>query len=122
MQDEIVAKINEQSQPDVRNPQLEEQISVDVLGKRSNYLKGYGIHKNKYATHSQAMPNPEVDALKQVVADQAKVVADQAKIVADYSTRLETMMLFVATKFGVDPATIPGFIPGSENGEDTLIL
>ncbi|KAG5541645.1 hypothetical protein RHGRI_021473 [Rhododendron griersonianum] len=81
---------------------------------RSGYLKGYGIRTSTYATQSQAVPNSEVVALKEVVADQAKLIADYAK-------KFETMMLFMATKNGVDPATIPGLISSNENREDTSI-
>ncbi|KAF7132443.1 hypothetical protein RHSIM_Rhsim09G0079100 [Rhododendron simsii] len=49
---EIAKKIAEQSQPGVTNPQSEIQVSIDVLGKRSSYLKGYGIRKRTYATQS----------------------------------------------------------------------
>ncbi|KAF7134583.1 hypothetical protein RHSIM_Rhsim08G0110800 [Rhododendron simsii] len=111
---EIAKKISEQSQPGVTNPQSGVQVSIDVLGKRSDYLKGYGIHKRTYATHSQVVPNSEVVALKEVMADQAKLLADYAK-------KFETMMLFMATKNGVDPATILGLISSNENGEDTSI-
>ncbi|KAG5543555.1 hypothetical protein RHGRI_016331 [Rhododendron griersonianum] len=110
----IAKKIAEQSQPGVTNPQSEVQVSIDVLGKRSGYLKGYGIRKRTYATQSQVVPNSEVVALKEVVADQAKLLVDYAK-------KFETMMLFMATKNGVDPATIPGLISSNENGEDTSI-
>ncbi|XP_058191391.1 uncharacterized protein LOC131308467 isoform X2 [Rhododendron vialii] len=112
--DKIAKKLVEQSQPGVTNPQSKVQNSIDVLGKRLGYLKGYGIRKSTYATHSQAVPNFEVVALKEVVADQAKLIADYAK-------KFETMMLFMATKNGVDPATIPGLISSNENGEDTSI-
>ncbi|KAF7123195.1 hypothetical protein RHSIM_Rhsim12G0114600 [Rhododendron simsii] len=111
---EIAKKIAEQSQPGVTNPQSEIQVSIDVLGKRSGYLKGYGIRKRTYATQSQVVPNAEVVALKEVVADQAKLLVDYAK-------KFETMMLFMAMKNGVDPATIPGLISSNENGEDTSI-
>ncbi|KAG5535302.1 hypothetical protein RHGRI_023169 [Rhododendron griersonianum] len=111
---EIAKKIAEQLQPSVTNPQSEVQVSIDVLGKRSGYLKGYGIHKSTYAIQSQVVPNSEVVALKEVVADQAKLLAKYAK-------KFETMMLFMATKNGVDPATIPRLISSNENGEDTSI-
>ncbi|KAF7145884.1 hypothetical protein RHSIM_Rhsim04G0111400 [Rhododendron simsii] len=112
--DKIAKKLAEQSQPGVTNPQSEVQVSIDVLGKRSGYLKGYGIRKSTYATQSQAVPNSEVVSLKELVADQAKLIADYAK-------KFETMMVFMATKNGVDPATIPGLISSNENGEDTSI-
>ncbi|KAF7135983.1 hypothetical protein RHSIM_Rhsim08G0062000 [Rhododendron simsii] len=101
--DKIAKKLAEQSQPGVTNPQSEVQVSIDVLGKRSGYLKGYGIRKSTFATQSQPVPNSEVVSLKELVADQAKLIADYAK-------KFETMMLFMATKNGVDPATIPRLI------------
>ena len=36
-------RIEEQSQPSVTTPMSEEEIAVEVLGKRSGYLNGYGI-------------------------------------------------------------------------------
>ncbi|KAH7841676.1 hypothetical protein Vadar_032941 [Vaccinium darrowii] len=104
------------SQPDVINPLSEEQVSVEVLGKRSGYLKGYGIHRSRYGTQSQGLPNSEVVALKQQVVDQGKIMADQGKVIADYGKIFEKMMLMLAS--GVDPATIPGLIQGTENGDD----
>ncbi|KAF7128139.1 hypothetical protein RHSIM_Rhsim11G0023000 [Rhododendron simsii] len=112
--DEIVEKIAKQSQSNVTNPRSEVQISIDVPGKRSGYLKGYGIRTSTYATQSQAVPNSEVAALKQVMADQGKPIAN-------YGKKFKNMMLFMATKFGIDPATFPELISSSENGEDTLI-
>ncbi|GAB2225585.1 hypothetical protein Droror1_Dr00006382 [Drosera rotundifolia] len=119
--DEIVAKIAKQSQLNITNPRSEEEISIDVLEKRSGYLKGYGIRKNTYVTKSQAASNSEVASLKQVVTDQAKVVSDQAKMITDYSKKFENMVFFIATKCGVDPTIIPGLIPSSEMEEDTWL-
>ncbi|KAI8572715.1 hypothetical protein RHMOL_Rhmol01G0221400 [Rhododendron molle] len=48
--DEIVEKIAKQSQPNVTNPRFEVQIFIDMLGKRSGYLEGYGIRMSAYAT------------------------------------------------------------------------
>ncbi|GAB2265546.1 hypothetical protein Dimus_037830 [Dionaea muscipula] len=123
--DEIIAKIAEQSQPEVTNPRSEEQISIDVLGKRSGYLKGYGIRKTSYTTKSQAFSNSEVSALKKVVEDQAKTVAEQSKVITDqanYNKKIVNMMFLMATKCGVDPASIPGLNPITENEENFLGL
>ncbi|KAH7847363.1 hypothetical protein Vadar_025258 [Vaccinium darrowii] len=95
--DEIVKMIDEQKQPDVTNPLSEEQNSVE----------------------SQGVPNSEVVALKQQVADQEQLLANQGKVLADYGKKLEKMMLMLAT--GVDPAAILGLIQSSENGESTLV-
>ncbi|GAB2290617.1 hypothetical protein Dimus_038107 [Dionaea muscipula] len=118
--DTIVAKIDEQSQPNVINPRSEQEIFVEVLGKITGYLKGYGIHMNTRATKSQRVLNSEVITLKQVVDDQAKVVMEQAKLIADYKINMENMM-FMATKCGVDPATIPRFTSNDKDEADTLI-
>ncbi|KAH7849527.1 hypothetical protein Vadar_019100 [Vaccinium darrowii] len=83
--EEMVRLTSKQSQLNVANPLSEEQISVKVLGKRSGYLKGYGIHKNtKFlnAMPSQAIPNQEV-------------------------------ILMMALKSGIDPTCIPGLVLGS---------
>ncbi|GAB2271532.1 hypothetical protein Dimus_038921 [Dionaea muscipula] len=118
--DMIVAKIDKQSQPDVINPRSEQEISVEVLGKISGYLKGYGIQLNTRATKFQAMLNSEVITLKQVVYNQVKVVTEQAKLIADYQINMENMM-FMATNCGVDPATISRFISNGEDEIDTFI-
>ncbi|KAH7836403.1 hypothetical protein Vadar_000817 [Vaccinium darrowii] len=89
---------------------VQEQVSVEVLGKRSGYLKGYGIRKSRYGTQSQGVPNSEVVALKQQLADQGKVVADQGQLIADYGKKIEKMMLMLSS--GVDPTAIPGLIQG----------
>ena len=66
-------RIEEQSQPFVTTPMNEEQIVVDVLGKRSGYLNGYGIYTrtSSSSTESRA-PHPEVIALREQVAEQAR--------------------------------------------------
>ncbi|GAB2279048.1 hypothetical protein Dimus_039322 [Dionaea muscipula] len=92
--DTIVAKIDKQSQPDVINPRSEQEISVEVLGKISGYLKGYGIQLNTRATKFQAMLNSEIN--------------------------MENMM-FIAMNCGVDPATIPRFISNGEDEVDMFI-
>lgn len=62
----MVSKIAEQSQPNVIHPLFKEQISREVLEKRSVYLKGYGIRKDSTSssTHFEA-PNSEVIVLQQ---------------------------------------------------------
>ncbi|CAL5431124.1 unnamed protein product [Camellia sinensis] len=67
----MVSKIAEQSQPSVTHPLSEEQISRDVLGKRSVCLKGFGIHKDSTSSsiHFEA-PNSEVIVLQQQLVDQ----------------------------------------------------
>ncbi|THG17860.1 hypothetical protein TEA_027585 [Camellia sinensis var. sinensis] len=57
----MVSKIAEQSQPSITHPLSKEQIFGEILGKRSVYLKGYGIRKDttSSSTHFEA-PNSEV--------------------------------------------------------------
>ncbi|GAB2275912.1 hypothetical protein Dimus_039160 [Dionaea muscipula] len=98
-------KIAEHSQREVTNPPSDEQISIDVLGKRSNYLKGYGIRKTTYTTKSQTFSNSEVLALKNLVENQANTVVEQSKAIVvhdDYNRKIVNMMFFIATKCGVD--------------------
>ncbi|GAB2294937.1 hypothetical protein Dimus_038324 [Dionaea muscipula] len=117
----IVAKIAGQSKLEFTNPRLEEQISIDMLGKRSSYLKGYGICKTNYSTKSQVFPNSEVLALKKVVEDQAMI--EQSKVIvdqADDSRKIMNMMFFMTTMCGVDSTTIIGLIPYIVNEENTL--
>jgi hypothetical protein len=99
-----VKLIEEQSQPNITNPRSEQLISVDVLGKRSGYLKGYGIHRSTYGTQSERVPNTEEVALKQQVADQGKLIANIMRMLAN----------------GINPATIPEIIQMSENEDITL--
>ncbi|CAL5366915.1 unnamed protein product [Camellia sinensis] len=62
----MVSKIAEQSQPSITHPLSKKQISREILGKRSVYLKGYGIRKDttSSSTHFEA-PNSEVIVLQQ---------------------------------------------------------
>ncbi|XP_028060747.1 uncharacterized protein LOC114264338 [Camellia sinensis] len=76
----MVSKIAEQSQPSVTHPLSEEQISREVLGKRSVFLKGYGIRKDSTSssTHFEA-PNSE----EKMRAQQSKFLASINSITDD---------------------------------------
>ena len=66
-------QIEEQSQPSVTTPMTEEQIAIDVLGRRSGYVKGYGIYARTSSSSTQSRtPDPEVIiALREQLAEQA---------------------------------------------------
>ncbi|KAG5548776.1 hypothetical protein RHGRI_014206 [Rhododendron griersonianum] len=108
---------------DVTNPQTEEHASVEVLGKRSGYLKGYGIRKNTKANAmpSQPIPNPEVVALQEKLANHEKVVANHEKAMADQAKMFQHMLMMVVMKSGIDPACIPGLVSCSGNEEDDTL-
>ncbi|CAL5428904.1 unnamed protein product [Camellia sinensis] len=118
----MVSKITEQSQRSVTHPLSEEQISRDVLGKRSVYLKGYGIRKDSTSssTHFEA-PNSEVIVLQQQLADQRQQLADQGKQLLDQAQNMSTMQTIIqmlAAKNGIDLANILGLVPCNNVGED----
>ena len=71
-------RIEEQSQPSVTTPMTEEEIAVDVLGKRSGYLNGYGIYTRTSSSVTQSRTShAEVAALREQAAEQARVQAEQ---------------------------------------------
>ncbi|CAL5428747.1 unnamed protein product [Camellia sinensis] len=118
----MVLKIAEQSQPSVTYPLSEEQISREVLGKRSVYLKGYGIRKDStsFATHFEA-PNSEVIVLQQQLVDQRQQLVDQGKQLLDQAQNMSTMQTIIqmlAAKNGIDLENIPGLVPSNNVGED----
>ncbi|KAF7153682.1 hypothetical protein RHSIM_Rhsim01G0102200 [Rhododendron simsii] len=81
----LKAKLKEQSQPNVTNPSSERQISVDVLGKRSVYVKEYGSHMSTISSFNQPQePDPEAALLqKKVFAVKAGVDPAQVQEVID---------------------------------------
>ncbi|CAL5411053.1 unnamed protein product [Camellia sinensis] len=118
----MVSKIAEQSQPSVTHPLSEEQISREVLGKRSVFLKGYGIRKDSTSssTHFEA-PNSEVIVLQQQLVDQRQQLANQGKQLVDQAQNMSTMQTIIqmlAAKNGIDLANIPGLVPSNNVGED----
>ncbi|ONK60878.1 uncharacterized protein A4U43_C08F23650 [Asparagus officinalis] len=78
-----VNKAIKQSQPEVTSPMNEFEISIDVLGRRPGYLKGYGIHhRGSSSTMSitkSAERDTEVVALKETIAVQAEQITSQAE-------------------------------------------
>ncbi|XP_020272360.1 uncharacterized protein LOC109847539 [Asparagus officinalis] len=79
----LVNKTIEQSQPEVKSLMNEFEISIDVLGRRPGYLKGYGIYlRRSSSTRSIAKlaeRDAEVVALKETVAVQAEQIASQTE-------------------------------------------
>ena len=73
-------RTEEQSQPSVTTPMTEEQIAADVLGKRSGYVKGYGIYVRASSSSPQSRAlDPEVIALREQLAEQAEQDKRQAE-------------------------------------------
>ena len=70
-------RIDEQSQPSVETSMSEEEIAVEVLGKRFGYLNGYGkfTRSSSSSTQSRASQS-EVIALREQVAEQARRQAE----------------------------------------------
>ncbi|CAL5383747.1 unnamed protein product [Camellia sinensis] len=118
----MVSKIAEQSQPSVTHPLSEEQISREVLGKRSVHLKGYGIRKDSTSssTHFEA-PNSEAIVFQQQLVDQRQQLADQGNQLLDQAQNMSTMQTIIqmlAAKNEINLANIPGLVPSNNVGED----
>ncbi|KAF7127811.1 hypothetical protein RHSIM_Rhsim11G0006000 [Rhododendron simsii] len=90
----------------------------------SGYLKGYGIRKNTKANAmpSQPIPNPEVVALQEKLANHEKVVANYEKAMVDQAKMFQNMLMMVVMKSGIDPACIPGLVSCSGNEEDDTLV
>ncbi|ONK64760.1 uncharacterized protein A4U43_C07F29580, partial [Asparagus officinalis] len=88
----LVNKTIEQSQPKVTSSMNEFEISIDVLGRRSGYLKGYGIYlRGSSSTRSitkLAERDAEVVALKEIVAVQTEQIASQAEQIASQAEQM----------------------------------
>ena len=71
LQEELVRVRAEQSQPSITSPLTEQQVSVQVLGHRSGYLKGFGVRTKSSLASSQNQtgPDSEVQKLRQQVAE-----------------------------------------------------
>lgn len=94
-------RTEEQSQPSVTTPMTEEQIAADVLGKRSGYVKGYGIYARTSSSSPQSRaPNPEVTALREQLAEQAARQAEQDR----RTHALEALVQQLAAAAGIDPS------------------
>ncbi|XP_020243182.1 uncharacterized protein LOC109821402 [Asparagus officinalis] len=90
--EQLVNKTTEQSQSEVTSPMNEFEISIEVLGRRPGYLKGYGIHlRGSSSTRSLAKSaerDAEVVALKETVAVQAEQIASQAEQIASQAEQI----------------------------------
>ena len=102
-------RTEEQSQPSVTTPMTEEQIVADVLGKRSGYVKGYGIYARTSSSSPQSRaPDPEVTALREQLAEQAARQAEQDSRQAEQDRRthaLEALVQQLAAAAGIDPSS-----------------
>ncbi|XP_020276497.1 uncharacterized protein LOC109850838 isoform X2 [Asparagus officinalis] len=90
--EQLVNKTTEQSQSEVTSPMNEFEISIEVLGRRPGYLKGYGIHlRGSSSTRSLAKSaerDAEVVALKETVAVQAEQIASQAEQITSQAEQM----------------------------------
>ncbi|KAI8559472.1 hypothetical protein RHMOL_Rhmol04G0176500 [Rhododendron molle] len=99
----LKAKLKEQSQPNVTNPSSERQISVDVLGKRSVYVKEYGSRMSTISSFNQPQElDPESTVLQKKVDDQAKTLTKYSRTM----TVVQGLVQVLAIKAGVDPAQV----------------
>ncbi|KAI8532443.1 hypothetical protein RHMOL_Rhmol11G0214800 [Rhododendron molle] len=99
----LKAKLKEQSQPNVTNPSSQRQISVDVLGKRSVYVKEYGSRMSTISSFNQPQElDPESTVLQKKVDDQAKTLTKYSRTV----TVVQGLVQVLAIKAGVDPAQV----------------
>ena len=95
-------RTEEQSQPSVTTPMTEEQIAADVLGKRSGYVKGYGIYARSSSSSPQSRaPDPEVIALREQLAEQAARQAEQDR----RTHALKALVQQLAAAAGIDPTS-----------------
>ena len=115
-QEELVRLCNEQSQPSITSPLSEQQVSVQVLGKRSGYLKGFGIRTkcSLGPIQNQTGPDSEVLHLRQQVAE----FSQQTNFLSQKTTFLENLVLHLAQRAGVDPNTVLGADGTSGGAED----
>ncbi|KAI8555833.1 hypothetical protein RHMOL_Rhmol05G0204600 [Rhododendron molle] len=99
----LKAKLKEQSQPNVTNPSSERQIFVDVLGKRSVYVKEYGSRMSTISSFNQPQElDPESTVLQKKVDDQAKTLTKYSRTM----TVVQGLVQVLAIKAGVDPAQV----------------
>ena len=104
-----MSKTQEQLDPNVTKPLSEEQISIDVLGKRSVYVKGYGIRKTTTPSAQPQTSDHEVIALRQELDKQSKSL-----------TTVLGVVKVLASKLGIDETNILSLLQESTSGEDTL--
>ena len=122
-------RTEEQSQPSVTTPMTEEQIAADVLGKRSGYVKGYGIYARTSSSSPQSRtPDPEVTALREQLAEQAARQAEQDRRQAEQDRRqaeqdrkthaLEALVQQLAAVAGIDPSGYFNITRGTTSAGD----
>ncbi|XP_058194390.1 uncharacterized protein LOC131311085 isoform X1 [Rhododendron vialii] len=112
----LKAKLKEQSQPNVTNPSSERQISVDVLGKRSIYVKEYRSRMSTISSFNQPQePDPEASLLQRKVDDQAKTLTKHSRTM----TVVQGLLQVLAVKAGVDPAQVQEVIDGCNSEAST---
>ena len=115
-------RTEEQSQPSVTTPMTEEQIAADVLGKRSGYVKGYGIYARTSSSSPQSRaPDPEVTALREQLAEQAARQAEQDRRQAEQDRRthaLEALVQQLAAAAGIDPSSYFDITRGTTSAGD----
>ena len=79
-----------------------------MLGKRSGYVKGYGIYARTSSSSPQSRaPDPEVTALREQLAEQAARQAEQDRRQAEQDRRthaLEALVQQLAAAAGIDPS------------------
>ncbi|XXG86002.1 hypothetical protein AAC387_Pa11g0996 [Persea americana] len=132
----LVQRTEEQSQPSVTTPMTEEQIAADVLGKRSGYVKGYGIYARTSSSSPQSRtPDPEVTALREQLAEQAARQAEQDRRQAEQDRRqaeqdrrqaeqdrrthaLEALIQQLAAAAGIDPSSYFDITRGTTSAGD----
>ena len=108
-------RTEEQSQPSVTTPMTEEQIAADVLGKRSGYVKGYGIYARTSSSSPQSRaPDPEVTALREQLAEQVARQAEQDR----RTHALEALVQQLAAAAGIDPSSYFDITRGTTSAGD----
>ncbi|XXG41307.1 hypothetical protein AAC387_Pa01g1797 [Persea americana] len=129
LEEALVQRTEEQSQPSVTTPMTEEQIAADVLGKRSGYVKGYGIYARTSSSSPQSRaPDPEVTALREQLAEQAARQAEQDRRQAEQDRRqaeqdrrthaLEALVQQLAAAAGIDPSSYFDITRGTTSAGD----
>ncbi|KAH7850173.1 hypothetical protein Vadar_028805 [Vaccinium darrowii] len=97
-------------------PLSEEQISIDVLGKTSVYVKEYESHMSTISLSKQPQaPNPEVADLQQKIDDQAKALTKYSRTL----TIVQGLLQVLAAKAGIDLAEVQELIDRNNIVEGT---
>ena len=87
-----------------------------MLGKRSGYLKGFGIQTkcSLAPSQNQTGPDSEVHNLRQQVAE----FSQQTNFLSQKTIFLENLVLHLAQRAGIDPNTVLGADGTSGGAED----